>query len=354
MVLSVLIFNATTPLSIGGVLRFSNELINGLADECEVISLFGNGKNNIIKSFVQLLKDFTRSARKADVLHFVTLSPYNVPFILLAKIYRKPILSTYHGIYTSELSLTHNPVPFISHLIADQITRICSTAIVSPTRYLCSRLGIKHKVVIISNPLLLSDGSYEPDDYKRQSSENILLITASNFNIPKKFEPLGVLLEAVSEVSNTLAFKLLIFGGGKYLDSFKNKMGEHDMIEYMGFRKDMGYFLKQAQAYIHISGLDNQPYSIIEAMMLGKVIICNDLAGLGETVDSGNNYVIPLDKNSIAMALRALVSEIKNDPESFDKKGRQNRSFAMSRYSSNVICSQYLDLYRRLTSEHKA
>jgi glycosyltransferase involved in cell wall biosynthesis len=348
LALAVLVFNATTPLTTGGVKRFSNELINGLGENCIVYTLFGNRNKNIFSSFIQLIRNFIDLANKSDVLHFISLSPYNIPFILLAKAYGKPIISTYHGVYTSELSFLNNTLTFMSHFLADHLARMCSDVIVSPTDYLRSKLGLKHKVVIIPNPVNVDSAYLTSLELNEQNIEKPLFVTSSNFNIPRKFQALHILLEALGEVSNELEFKLLIFGDGRYLNQFKEETSNLDNVEYMGYRDDMKSFLKSAAAYFHISGLDNQPYSVIEAMLLGKVVLATDLKGLRETLRPDSNYFVTLNKNSIVKALQDMISEIKYDRESFENEGKQNKSFALSKYSSDVVCKKYLELYGRV------
>lgn len=332
-------------------MRFSNEIIKGLTEKCFVYSLFGSRKGNVLKSLLELIKNFICLTNKVDVIHFVVMSPYNIPFMLLAKIYRKPVVSTYHGIYTSEISFIGNTFRFISHLFADYLTRACSDVIVSPTQYLCSRLRIKNKVVIIPNPLNVDEVYRKSLGANRIKDDKLMFVTASNFNIPQKFKSIQLLLKAIKEVSVGVEFNLLIFGTGSHLDEFRRQTSKEDNIEYMGYRDDMVSFLKRSTAYLHISGLDNQPYSVIEAMALGRVVMCSDIGGLMETVERENNFVVSLDKRSITEGLRNMLSEIKNEYETFENRGKKNRCFAIKKYATEVVSSQYLEIYGKVANE---
>lgn len=347
---SILIFNATTPLSVGGVRRFSQELVNAVRSSgMSTYDLFGSKDGDLVNSFFKLVSGFNNILGKVDIVHFVTLSPYNIPFILLAKMNRKGIVSTYHGLYSLEVSISTRPQIFISHWIADKIFRICSDKIVSPSEYLLNKLNIKQNSTVIPNPLKRQVPVSRRNQKFKTSKDDILLVTSSNFNIKKKSDGLHFLIQAMDDIVREYgSTKLLIFGDGIDLPRFKSENTHNKNIVFMGFRSDFAYYLENADAYIHVSGLDNQPYSIIEAMMLAKVIICNDLESLVEMIDPDNNYVVPLDSSSIAQALRSLIKEVLENSEEFEKRSEKNKLFAISRYSSEVVAKQYLNLYMKI------
>jgi glycosyltransferase involved in cell wall biosynthesis len=129
------------------------------------------------------------------------------------------------------------------------------------------------------------------------------------------------------------------------LTDFKAKYYDRDNISFMGFRSDFLNAVAIADAYIHVSGLDNQPYSIIDALMLGKVIVCNDLESLTEMIDPENNYIVPLRSSAVSVALRSLIDQILKDPNSFKAREQQNKLFAIRRHSRDLVAEEYLKLY---------
>jgi glycosyltransferase involved in cell wall biosynthesis len=346
---SILIFNATHPTTIGGVRRFSEELVMSISSkEPSTYHLFGSKENGLVKGSISLLTEFVRTLRKVDIVHFVVLSPYNIPFLILSKLYRKKVLSSYHGIYTMEVSITKRPHVYILHWLADKLSRVFSDVIISSSAYLTRELKLKKNVVIIRYPSNLKpiDKSAERD---RHTRNEILLVTASNFNIQKKSQALHILLEAIEDiVKEYSSVKLLIFGDGEYLTMFKSKYGNRQQVSFMGFRTDFQNFLATSDGYIHMSGLDNQPYSIIDALMHGKIILCNDLEGLVEMLDPNNNYVVPLDSSAVNRALRSLINEILHDRKTLEQKGKRNKLFAVNRYSREVITNEYLKIYNQI------
>jgi glycosyltransferase involved in cell wall biosynthesis len=338
-----------------GVHRFANEIIKGVrSKEPKTYDLFWNKQNGLVRGYVELMKNFLVIIKNVKLVHFVVLTPSNIPFLILTKIFKKKILITYHGNYWAEAPLTKQPLQFIPYWIVDKISRNIADMIVSPTSYLLEQMKINQKnIQVIPLPVnleLLSNSTGE--DVKKFSTE-LVFASASNFNIKEKVIGLDLLVEVMDKITkNFHDIKLMVFGNGIYLDGFKTKYANNENIVFMGFREDFRDFLSNVDIYIHISGLDNQPYALIEALLLGKVVICNNLGGILETIEANNNYVVSLNQSSISQAIYSVIHEIENNPDGLQMKGNRNKEFARKRYSSDVISAHYLKLYNQLLSEN--
>jgi glycosyltransferase involved in cell wall biosynthesis len=352
--LSILFFNPFSTTFKGGIQRFAVEIIKGVEfKEPNVHTLFWNKEQGIIHSFIDFVKHFMTTIKKVNIIHFVVLTPFNIPFLIVAKIFRKKILITYHGNYLTEVSFTKRPHIFMAFWIADRISRTFSDAIVSPSIYLLDQLKInRDKSYIIPNPFNLQ----LLDNLTKKTLKNypaeIVFATASSFNIKKKVDGLHFLIDAMDKIKDMKDVKLLVFGDGIHLEGFKTKYSNNQKIVFMGFRSDFRDFLNGADAYIHISGLDNQPYAIIDALIQAKVVICNDIEGLVEMIDPNNNYVVSLNSDSISKALCSAIDEIKNNPIGFQEKGYKNKIFAINRYSAETVSIKYIKLYNKLIEKH--
>jgi glycosyltransferase involved in cell wall biosynthesis len=353
--LSILFFCTFPQTNKNGVQRFAFEIIKGVrSKETLTYALFWEKENGIVRSFINLLKNFLITIKKANIIHFVVLTPYNIPFIIIAKMFRKKILISYHGNYLIETSITKLTHIFIPFWIADKISRLFSDMIVSPSIYLRDQLKInRDKSYIIPNPFNLQLLDNLTNNTVKTYPTEIVFATASNFNIKEKVDGVHFLIDAMDRIKDIKDVKLLVFGDGTYLDGFKTKYSNNQKIVFMGFRSDFRDFLKSVDAYIHISGLDNQPYAIIDALMQGKVVICNDLEGLIEMIDPNNNYVVQLDSSSISKTLDNVINEIKNNPAEFQEKGNKNKIFAINRYSADAVSKEYIKLYNKLLDNDK-
>jgi glycosyltransferase involved in cell wall biosynthesis len=160
------------------------------------------------------------------------------------------------------------------------------------------------------------------------------------------------LLDAFDKLdSKNEKLKLLIFGGGKYLQDLRIRYSHNPSISFMGFRDNFTDYLDIADCYVHISAFDNQPYALVDAMMHSKVVICNDLEALREMVDPLNNFVTSLDSKSIYSIFQTFLKEIKNEPDKFKARGEQNRLLATTLYSSDIISRKYIDLYEKILAQ---
>lgn len=346
---SVLIFYPFSPKKRNGVQRFTNELLASLnTEDATVYSLFWFRENGIFISYLKMVWNFLHLIMRVNTVHFVVLTPYNIPFIFISRLCRRRIITTYHGNYVLETPVSKKPHIFIPFWIADKLSRLMSSLIVSPSKFLLKELNVNCKnCKVIPNPCNISykEGSYE---LLRNAAENeIALVTATNFNIQEKSRALGILLEVVA--SNPLKFSCLriyIFGDGKHLNEFKDKYSGLENLRFMGFDDKFRHILSGAHIYAHISGLDNQPYSVIDALLNGKVILYNRNEGISEMLDQENNFVVNLEIESITDALEMILHEIRFNYQDIVQKGSKNRENARLKFSAEVISREYLDVYQ--------
>jgi glycosyltransferase involved in cell wall biosynthesis len=334
-----------------GVQRYAIEMINGVRSKGpKTYYLFWNKEDGILRSYIELLRNFIAVIRTVNVVHSMVLTPSSIPFLILARIYRKKILVTYHGNYLVEAPLRKRPLLFIPYWIADKISRNIADVIVSNTSSLLVEMKINRKnTQVIPHPFdleLLKDSTKK--DIKKCSTD-IVFASASNFDFKEKLTGLNLLIETMNEITKDVSdIKLMVFGHGSYLNEFKIKFASNRNILFMGFREDYRDFLNSADIYVHISGLDYGAYALIEALMQSKVVICNNLAGIMETIEPKNNYVVSLDPSSISRTIYSVIDEIRTNPTELRMKGIRNKEYATKRYSSEVILTDYLNLYSKL------
>jgi glycosyltransferase involved in cell wall biosynthesis len=333
-----------------GVQRFSEEIARDIGlNDVQKTSIYWNKEKGYLRSLAVLFKDFFVHLNKVNIVHFVVLTPFNLPFLLISKILKKKIVITYHGNYLEEASFYNNPIIAVIFVCSDAICRSLSDIIVSPTNYLVKKLNIdKRKSFIIPNPYDVSKIYRSSTIIIKDSSKEIVLATASNFNIKRKIEGLDYLLKAIEGCQFSHEIHLLVFGGGKYLSQFRKKFSHLKNVEFMGYCENFEDYLREVDIYVHFSCLDNQPYAIIEALLYGKVILCNDLEPFFETLDPEFNYITPLDSYCIRSTLVEIVKEYVNNLDNVRKKGNMNKDYATERYSSVIIVNAYENLYGRL------
>lgn len=350
--ISVLFFCPFPNNAKSGVQRYAREIIEGTKlTQTKTYEVFWDKNKGYLLSYLVTLVKFVLVLNKVDIVQFVVLSPYNLPFMLITRVRRKISITTYHGLYTRELSKFGRPFQYLLFSLTDRICRRISDRIISLNLYLIRELRIKKNFQIIPNPFQMEFNSSCINPLER-AFEEILLVTATNFNIPAKADGLDLLLKSIeSNLSSFKNMKLLVFGYGKQFLKIRKKYEHLKNIEFMGFKHNISEYLQKSNAYLHISGLDTQPFTVIEAMMMNKIILCNNLDSLIEMLPPENNYIVEFNSKSISDGLERLINDIKNNQADLNERGKVNGLFARSRYSSKVVVGQYYSLYKELLNK---
>ncbi len=75
------------------------------------------------------------------------------------------------------------------------------------------------------------------------------------------------------------------------------KYKQNNKIKFLGHvdQKILASYLKAASASIHLCWFDSCPNSVIESIVAGIPVICNNVGGTWEIVGAAGGYVLPLD-----------------------------------------------------------
>lgn len=104
-----------------------------------------------------------------------------------------------------------------------------------------------------------------------------------------------VLIEAIKKLPQTF---LKIVGAGPQQLFLQKKVIEYglsEQIEFMGHKnkEDVEQFMKEAKAVVIPSvWLENMPFTLLEAMSLGRVVIASKIGGLTELINNRENGLI--------------------------------------------------------------
>lgn len=144
--------------------------------------------------------------------------------------------------------------------------------------------------------------------------------------------------------------RLILCGHGTDDDSFILEMiqfapSRHKQIEFLGSKADMIPLLNQSHVFALISNFEALPLSIIEAMSASMPIIASNVGGVSELVEDGRNGFL-IDNNDVDCIIKSL-NQLQN--ESLMKTmGDWSRSIYLSKFSSQKMCSQIVDVYSKM------
>jgi glycosyltransferase involved in cell wall biosynthesis len=120
-------------------------------------------------------------------------------------------------------------------------------------------------------------------------------------------------------------------------------------VKYLGRRSDIADILKGSHIVCLPSYREGLPKSLLEALSSGRPIITSDVPGCREVCEDGVNGLLIPARDSIALS--DAIEKLAINPELRQAMGRASRMRAESEFSSELVCTQTLDLYRRLMNQ---
>ncbi|MBC6448859.1 glycosyltransferase family 4 protein [Actinokineospora xionganensis] len=125
-----------------------------------------------------------------------------------------------------------------------------------------------------------------------------------------------------------------------------DRPGLRGRVRFLGFRSDVPVLLRQHDAFVLPSRMEQQPLVIAEAMAAGKPVLATDTGGVADmlTVPGTRRYLAtPGDVHDLARQLRALFAAPAHSGDLLAANAR-------SRFSPETCAHQHLTLYRTLTA----
>ena len=124
---------------------------------------------------------------------------------------------------------------------------------------------------------------------------------------------------------------------------------ELGIVEWWGERGNMHEMLTQSHIVCLPSYREGLPKVLLEAASCGKPIIATDVPGCREIVHDGENGILVLLKNSIALA--SAIKELIDNSEKRKSMGINGRRLVESEFSEEIVVSQTLEVYQELLNK---
>lgn len=183
---------------------------------------------------------------------------------------------------------------FISPLFRPQIIRFLynlAPNIVVPGNYikqdLYRNLGIRRKIYTIYTPSIRQNN--QPDTEKWIYGDKTVICVGRMVQVKQQER----IIRAFSIVyrQNSKA-RLLILGEGpneKYLKGICRECGLEDVVYFLGFKENIGYYFQHSKIFVMSSMAEGFPVSMLEAMAYGVPVITTDSpGGCGEILGKKN------------------------------------------------------------------
>ena len=121
---------------------------------------------------------------------------------------------------------------------------------------------------------------------------------------------------------------------------------ELGIVEWWGERGNMHEMLTQSHIVCLPSYREGLPKVLLEAASCGKPIIATDVPGCREIVHDGENGILVLLKNSIALA--SAIKELIDNSEKRKSMGINGRRLVESEFSEEIVVNQTMKVYQEL------
>jgi glycosyltransferase involved in cell wall biosynthesis len=290
-----------------------------------------------------------------DVVHSAAAAFCGIPGVL-AKVDRNiPYLLTEHGVYLREQYLSKGRLQLSSYLkmfliqmvrsvsqlsydYADQISPVCAYN----TRWEREMGVSQDRIKVIYNgvdPSVFSPG-VEPGRKGPPTVVGVLRID------PVK--DVETLIRAASIVRQRVAdVRFVIYGAVSVPDYYerclelRKELGLDSVFIFAGHTDNVADAYRSGDVVALSSITEGFPYSVVEAMMVGKPIVATDVGGVKEAIGDTGLTVPPRNPEALAGAITKLLQ----DPKARAAMGEEARQRALTYFSISRSITLYLQSY---------
>ncbi len=265
---------------------------------------------------------------------------------LLGKIINKPVLIKVgnSGVYMDLLCLKNKKFvgPSMARFIMD-----CNPTMVAITDIIKSELqafGFR-RVVTIHNGIDTSLAEQKIESSVDTNNQTVNLFYHGRLESIKRID---VLIDAFALVlKNNKQCKLHIIGDGSCLKHAETQAIHNSVagsVVFHGAVSDIPCLIKDYDVFVNASSAEGFSNSLLEALLLGKVLVSTPVSGASDAIYVGKNGYISNDfsAQALACAIDDGIGMYQKDPsivEDFSKK------HVDAYFQMNVISKKYKELY---------
>ncbi|WP_405374369.1 glycosyltransferase [Pseudobutyrivibrio sp.] len=206
----------------------------------------------------------------------------------------------------------------------------------------CYASKLKCPITTMGNPFsteaVLKAASEEPD-----SDINSDLLYVGRFNQAKN--PLGA-IKIFESLPDKDSLIFMMVGNGELLDECKEYVSSHDLsdrIIFEGYQENVYKYMNKTKVLLMPSIFEGFGLVALEAMTLGKPVVCSGVGGLTDIVNDSCGYICN-DINSYGDS----ISELLRNASIYSSKSEGAIRQAQVFDNSNAYCDQLYGIYQNL------
>jgi glycosyltransferase involved in cell wall biosynthesis len=281
-----------------------------------------------------------REVRKYDVIHIFSASYLSfliapTPAIFVSKLYGKKIVLNYHSGEAEDhlRRWRRSTLPILN---------LCD-AIVVPSQYLVrvfASFGLKASAIF---------NIIELDKFAFRERNQLRPVFLSNRNLEPHYGVDCVLRAFARIQQQTPEASLTVVGDGSQREALEKLTTELN-LQHTSFtgrveHEQIYEHYTNADVFLNASRIDNQPLSILEAFACGLPVVTTNAGGIPDIVtDQKTGLVVAVDDcKTLAERATKLLCD-RNMSITITKNAREE----CSKYTWEVVCEQWLRLYREV------
>jgi L-malate glycosyltransferase len=299
---------------------------------------------NMYKSYMNGIKFIIKKYGKPDIVHANIAWPIGVIANRFFKKHNIPYILSEH--WTAYMKENDNDFNFYQRHLIKKIFKNCSyiTAVSNSLLKQMIRLGpIKnHKVVPnVIEPIFFRN---KIDSSKRKN----IVLHISDLNDEQK-NITGLLHVAVDFLAENPDYELHIVGGSQQANEHFENIHQHERIKFIGMLspEEIADYMTQSNMLVMFSHYESFSVVVAESIAMGLPVITTRCGGPEEFVNEKTGIVIEKNNND---ALLKAMNQIKNNPQSYDRKYMKDHIEGLFSYS--IIGKQFNSIYAQVLNQN--
>lgn len=330
---------------VDGDVYFLKSFIIGVYPDVRIIKGFFH--NKLIKKIIEWSPDVIHSQTEFSMM---LVSKY------ISNKLSIPHIHTYHTMYENYLNYLLGG-RIINKSTSAKITKILLNSldgVIAPTEKTRSTLlnyGVNKPIYVVPTGIDLSRFKQKLCLQEKQeiisklqiSNDDKIIAYIGRIGEEKNIsEILSLLPEVIKEIKN---IKLLIVGGGPYLNNLKDMVKKQNIEKSVIFTgmincNEIYKYYKIAEIFVTASTSETQGLTYIEALSSGCPVVCKYDTCIDGVIEQGKNGFSYKEKSEFAYYINKILRNT-----NLKDRMRKEAIIKANEYSSNIFASKVLDKY---------
>ena len=147
------------------------------------------------------------------------------------------------------------------------------------------------------------------------------------------------------------AASLYLVVEGSYRALLENRAeiaGIGSSVKFLGWRDDALEILAAADVVVHSSLVEAFGLAVVEAMALGKPLVCTDVADVREILAPYGRIVPPADSDALVEALRWTLANL----EEANRLAGRGKIHILESMTASQMAQRHVEVYRSVMAAH--